>query len=74
MTRKQGKRGTLLIIAAGSLWGCGQDCLESRRMGDFEFSQGNYANAVKHYKRALEADTACAGVKAKLTDAEARNR
>lgn len=71
---KKAGLGLGILFAAGVLIGCGQDCFESKRMGDFEFSQGNYVNAVKHYKKALAADTACAGVKEKLADAEARNR
>lgn len=54
--------------------GCGQDCLELKRMGDFEFSQGNYPNAIRKYEQALAADSACAGVGAKLAEARERNR
>lgn len=59
-------------MAAALLTGCGQDCFESKRMGDFEYSQGNYANAIKHYLKAQEADSACAGVKEKLEEARSR--
>lgn len=63
--------GVLSVIVAG----CGgQDCFESKRMGDFEYSQGNYVNALKHYERALAKDPACAGVKEKLEEAKARNK
>lgn len=73
-TRKTGT-GILILLAAGGLLaaGCGQDCFEHKRLGDFEFSQGNYANAIRHYERALDADSACAGVKEKLEDARRRN-
>lgn len=54
--------------------GCGQDCLELKRMGDFEFSQGNYPNAIRKYEQALAADSACAGVSAKLVEARERNK
>lgn len=78
--RKGGKggKGWIAIPALGVLaflvQACGQDCFEIRRMGDFEYSQGNYANAIRHYERALETDSACAGVKEKLAEARARNR
>ena len=61
--------GTLM---AALLAGCGQDCFEAKRMGDFEYSPGNYANAIKHYLKSLEADPACAGVKEKLEEARSR--
>lgn len=61
-------------ISAAFLLGCGQDCLELKRMGDFEYSQGNYANAIRKYEQALKADPACAGVTEKLGEAKARNR
>lgn len=59
----------LAVLAAG----CGQDCFEHKRMGDFEFTQGNYTNAIRHYERAMAADSACAGVKEKLEEARRRN-
>jgi hypothetical protein len=72
--RKTGSRIlTVLPALAMVAAGCGQDCFEHKRMGDFEFSQGNYANAIRHYERALAADSACAGVKEKLEDARRRN-
>lgn len=61
-----------LGLAAALLGGCGQDCFESKRMGDFEYGQGNYRNAIRHYLKSLEADPACAGVKQKLEEAKAR--
>jgi hypothetical protein len=62
----------VLSLAAALSAGCGQDCFESKRMGDFEYGQGNYRNAIRHYLKALEADPACAGVKQKLEEAKAR--
>lgn len=62
----------LAVLALGT--GCGEDCLELKRLGDFEYSQGNYPNAIRHYERALAADTACSGVKEKLEEARSRNR
>jgi len=32
--------------------GCGENCADAARMGDFEFSQGNYENAIRQYQRA----------------------
>ena len=55
-------------LAAGAA-GCGQDCREPARMGDFEFSQGNYPNAVKLYEKALRADPDCGTVGEKLLEA-----
>lgn len=71
-----GKIAMGLVGMAAAAWiaGCGQDCFESKRLGDFEFSQGNYPNAIRHYEKALKADSACAGVKERLEDARARNR
>jgi lipopolysaccharide biosynthesis regulator YciM len=57
---------SLLLIA------CKQDCSEAARMGDFELSQGNYTNAIRHYERALKADANCGIVAQKLADAKLR--
>ncbi len=38
-------------------------------MGDFEVSQGNYVNAIRHYERALKQDADCGVVKDKLAEA-----
>jgi hypothetical protein len=41
----------------------GKDCRESVRLGDFEYSQNNYARAEKLYKQAWATDSvACADV------------
>jgi hypothetical protein len=37
---------------------CGTNCRETVRMGDFEFSQGNYARAEQLFARALAEDSA----------------
>lgn len=66
--------GWMGAAAALLLAGCGQDCLELKRMGDFEYSQGNYPNAIRKYEQALKADPACAGVTDKLAEAKARNK
>jgi hypothetical protein len=39
-------------------------------MGDFELSQGNYANAIRHYERARKPDANCGVVKEKLQEAK----
>jgi hypothetical protein len=78
MSGKQGKRNsTLVTLALGAAFGlaaCGQDCFEAKRMGDFEYSQGNYSGAIGHYKRALKENPDCAGVKEKMAEAEGRSR
>jgi cytochrome c-type biogenesis protein CcmH/NrfG len=48
---------------------CKRDCGETARLGDFEFSQGNYANAVKRYEQALREDPKCYNVEGKLAEA-----
>jgi lipopolysaccharide biosynthesis regulator YciM len=59
------------ILAAGLLLaGCKEDCSQAARMGDFEFSQGNYANAVRQYETALRADAKCGVVGEKLAEAK----
>ncbi len=53
-----------------ALSGCKPDCRESVRLGDFEYSQGNYVRAEKLYAEALEADPArCADAGAKRANA-----
>ncbi|HLP40419.1 MAG TPA: hypothetical protein VK465_02830 [Fibrobacteria bacterium] len=74
MKRSRIVQSTALGLAIAALMGCGQDCLELKRMGDFEYSQGNYANAIRHYERALAADSACAGVGEKLQEARQRHK
>ena len=59
----------VLLIAGSSLLlaACGRDCREDIRLGDFEFSQGNYARAEKLYRQAWEADSvSCADVRDRL--------
>jgi hypothetical protein len=82
----QGKRGPArerrrrvwpLLGAWAAAWGlasagCGKDCREAVRLGDFEFSQGNYANAAKRYEQALRDDPKCYNVEAKLKEARER--
>jgi tetratricopeptide (TPR) repeat protein len=48
---------------------CKRDCGETVRLGDFEFSQGNYANAIKRYEQALREDPECYNVEGKLAEA-----
>jgi tetratricopeptide (TPR) repeat protein len=56
-----------LVPLCAVLWACGSNCRESVRMGEFEFSQGNYARAEKLYEEALKADpAACADAREKL--------
>jgi hypothetical protein len=65
--------GWMLAAGLGLLFaGCRRDCGETARMGDFEFSQGNYANALKRYEQALRMDPHCHIAGDKL--AEARRR
>jgi cytochrome c-type biogenesis protein CcmH/NrfG len=62
-------------LAAGlvlSAAGCKQDCSGPARLGDFEFSQGNYVNAVKQYEKALRADPKCYNVEGKLAEARTK--
>ena len=62
---------TLLIVGFGLiLVGCGKkDCREKVRLGDFEYSQNNYARAEKLYKEAWATDSvACADVAERLTN------
>jgi hypothetical protein len=85
MERDKGKVGNsrrpglkILLGALGAAWGlaalagCGKDCREAVRLGDFEYSQGNYANAAKRYEQALRDDPKCYNVEAKLKDARGR--
>ncbi|MDB5105865.1 MAG: hypothetical protein JWP91_3554 [Fibrobacteres bacterium] len=57
------------LIMAASLTACKEDCSGPARMGDFEFSQGNYVNAIKQYEKALRADANCGVVGEKLAEA-----
>ncbi len=61
-----------IIISLFSLGlnGCGKDCSEEAKMGDFEFSQGNFKNAVKHYERALKIASPCGKVLEKMESAK----
>jgi hypothetical protein len=63
----------LLAVSALAGWmilGCGEDCSQAARLGDFEFSQGNYPNAVRQYEKALRADAECGVVADKLAEAK----
>lgn len=60
----------ILILPAALLIGCGTNCRETVRMGDFEFSQGNYARAEKLFAEAWAADSAaCPDAPAKRANA-----
>ena len=65
--------GAVYALAAlaviGLTTGCKQDCAGPAKMGDFEFSQGNYVNAVKQYEKALRADPKCYQIEGKLEEA-----
>ncbi len=61
------------LVSISALAGCKKDCRETVRLGDFEYSQGNYANAAKRYAQALREDPACYNVEAKLKDARERS-
>lgn len=41
--------------------GCGRNCADAAKLGDFEYSQNNHENASRHYRRALEIDPGCGG-------------
>jgi hypothetical protein len=60
----------LAIAVALCLSACKEDCSAAARMGDFEASQGNWVNAVKHYEKALRADAKCGVVGEKLVEAK----
>jgi lipopolysaccharide biosynthesis regulator YciM len=84
MDEKTGGRGKarhplarLSLCAVAAVWGlamagCKKDCREAVRLGDFEFSQGNYANAAKRYEQALRQDPGCYNADAKLKEARER--
>lgn len=61
-----------LWMAGLALAGCKEDCSAAAKLGDFEFSQGNFVNAVKQYEKALRADANCGTVGRKLEDAKRR--
>lgn len=62
--------GWLAVVTALVFSACRQDCSEEARAGDFEASQGNYVNAIKHYERALKVDAHCGVVQDKLDEAK----
>ena len=57
------------LALAALATGCKQDCAGPAKLGDFEFSQGNYVNAVKQYEKALRADPKCYQIEEKLEEA-----
>lgn len=57
-----------MAVLAG-VFGCKEDCAAPTKLGDFEFSQGNYTNAIKQYEKALRADPKCYNVEGKLAEA-----
>lgn len=59
--------GFAILVAAFA--GCKEDCAPAAKLGDFEFTQGNYENAVKQYEKALRADPKCYNVEGKLAEA-----
>jgi predicted TPR repeat methyltransferase len=70
-----GKTMTAALLAGAlALAGCGQNCADAARMGDFEASQNNFANAAKNYEKALKINPSCGegSVKTKLEDARKR--
>ena len=61
-----------LLAAPAALLGCGVDCREAARLGEFELSQGNYERAVMQFEKAWSADSAgCPGVRERLEQARA---
>ncbi|MEO7776936.1 MAG: hypothetical protein ABIY63_05355 [Fibrobacteria bacterium] len=59
-----------LAWAVGGMLACREDCSQAARLGDFEFSQGNYPNAIRHYEKALRIDAKCGVVADKLAEAK----
>jgi hypothetical protein len=58
------------IAGAAGLLGCGGDCREAARLGEFELSQGNYERAILQFEKAWDWDSAgCPGVKQRLLEA-----
>jgi hypothetical protein len=73
LKRMRGGLPAVALLAAGlALAGCKEDCSAAAKLGDFEFSQGNFVNAVKQYEKALKADANCGVVGRKLADAKRR--
>jgi hypothetical protein len=65
----------LSILISLILLGCGTNCRETVRLGDFEFSQGNYARAEKLFAEAWAADSAaCPDAREKLEKARMLKR
>ena len=60
----------IFLAVSLCLSACKEDCSAAARMGDFEASQGNWVNAVKHYEKALKADAKCGVVGEKLAEAK----
>jgi hypothetical protein len=57
----------IVVFFPALLFACGSNCRETVRMGDFEFSQGNYPRAEKLYAEAWAADSlACPDAREKL--------
>ena len=74
MAVRGSEKGMVLVLAGAAaltlaLAGRKADCGKSVKLGDFEFSQGNYANAVKRYEQALRDDPNCYNVEGKLVEA-----
>ncbi len=57
-----------MVLAGWLLTACGGNCAESVRLGDFERSQGNMENALRHYEQALAQDPKCTGVDARIQE------
>jgi hypothetical protein len=54
---KPSARLFIAVFFPALLFACGSNCRETVRMGDFEFSQGNYVRAEKLFAEAWAADS-----------------
>ena len=65
-----GKISVLAPLFAVLTAGCGNDCREAARLGEFELTQGNYERAVLQFEKAWKMDSlGCPGVKERLRQA-----
>ncbi len=60
------------ILSLVGLLGCETDCIKTVQTGDFEFSQGNYKNALRQYEQAWKEDSACSQAQSKIKLTEER--
>jgi hypothetical protein len=68
------KASGTVAACAFLLAGCGKNCGDEARLGDFEYSQNNYPNALRHYEKALKTDPQCGEGRVKEKLEETRKR